>query len=215
MMDDSFFIIAIFLYSTLVIMISFYRYYIDISFLIMIYAQTVNQILLQKNSVSINYTVNFVSNYNISIIHYSNDISKKKKESFVFINFQTTLSIFLIIIFPLFKLYYQKEISLNYSLKLLYNISNYYIPIIYYANFTSKRTYKIKYSFDIFNYNIHNLIIIHYLKLYFKKGKKFIFVINIRLLISNFNILMILLFKFYSKYNFHAHNIPKIMFINR
>lgn len=40
MMDDSFFIIAIFLYSTLVIMISFYRYYIDISFLIMIYAQT-------------------------------------------------------------------------------------------------------------------------------------------------------------------------------
>lgn len=110
MMDDSFFIIAIFLYSTLVIMISFYRYYIDISFLIMIYAQTVNQILLQKNSVSINYTVNFVSNYNISIIHYSNDISKKKKkESFVFINFQTTLSIFLIIIFPLFKLYYNSK----------------------------------------------------------------------------------------------------------
>lgn len=67
-----------------------------------------NQILLQKNSVSINYTVNFVSNYNISIIHYSNDISKKK-ESFVFINFQTTLSIFLIIIFPLFKLYYNSK----------------------------------------------------------------------------------------------------------
>lgn len=102
MMDDSFFIIAIFLYSTLVIMISFYRYYIDISFLIMIYAQTVNQILLQKNSVSINYTVNFVSNYNISIIHYSNDISKKKKRKFRFHKFS------------------------NYT----FNIFNYNIPII-------------------------------------------------------------------------------------